>query len=445
MSFFRRVLVAVILLIGTGARPAMAQTKPMSLDQSIAIAIQNSKSLKIAADAVKKAGGQVEQAYTNYIPKLNGVLTYTRYNESISARIGQQSIVLTPDSQKEISAVATLPVDISGEIHTAVTQSKLFELSSKLSYYTQQNQLVLDVNNAYFGVLQAHSLVRVAQESLSNAEDTLRIAQANLQAGTGTKYDVLQAETDVANAQQQLLSAKNQVSLANASFNNVLGLSLSTPVNLVPINTISPVSTSYQKGMNEAVKERPEVLQSDVLIRAAKEGIQLARQSSLPTMGLNWGLNYTPDATGFSPRIVTWQATVQLTIPLFDGGVTKAQLRQARADMNSQVVSKQQVIQNIDLEYRQAYLNMQDADARLKVANTALTAAREAYRLAEVRYKAGVSTQLELSNARTSLAQAESNQVTATYGYLTAKAALEKAIGRYAYGEVGPPNIGGKG
>jgi outer membrane protein TolC len=199
----------------------------------------------------------------------------------------------------------------------------------------------------------------------------------------------------------------------------------------------------YQRLVKESLETRPEIWQAQANIQASKKGFQLARRSILPSMALNWGLNYTPDAAGFAPLITTWQATAQIALPIFDGGAARARMRQAKADIASAEVGLRQTEDLVTLEVRQAYLTLVQARDRVVVTTQALAQAQEAFRLARVRYNAGVSQAgisplLEVSDAQTALTAAQTNQVNALYDYNNARARLDRAIGRYSFVLNGP-------
>ena len=197
------------------------------------------------------------------------------------------------------------------------------------------------------------------------------------------------------------------------------------------------------RSQKEALAKRPEIWQAEASLAASKRGILLARRSELPTLGLNWSFSYTPDTAGLTPQVLQWQATAQVSLPLWDGGATKARKEQARADVAGAEISKRETQDRVVLEVRQAYLNLAQARDRVLVSHQILAQAREAFRLARVRYNAGVSAQaglsplLEVSDAQAALTQSESNEVNALYDYNNSRARLERAIGRYAYASNG--------
>lgn len=222
------------------------------------------------------------------------------------------------------------------------------------------------------------------------------------------------------------------------------GQSLQQPA--VPLDVVDDtlhLGPEYEAALREALQTRPEILEAEASLTAYQRGVQFARRSSLPSFNVSLGYVYTPNATGFTRENVE-QATLGVSLPIFDGGVARARVQQARADVASAETNRRQAIDQVGLEVQQAYLTLLQARDRVAVANVGLAQAREAFRLARVRYNAGVSQQtgispqLELSNSQTSLTQAETNQVNALYDYNSARAQLDRAIGRYSYAPNAP-------
>lgn len=199
--------------------------------------------------------------------------------------------------------------------------------------------------------------------------------------------------------------------------------------------------------VQEAQRTRPEIMEAEADVAAARKGIQVAWRSSLPSVTFSLGYVYEPYAPAGFARVNQGEAILGVTVPVFDGGVGRARVEQARADVATAETNRRNAVDQVNLEVQQAYLALLQARDRVAVANVGLAQAQEAARLARVRYDAGVSIQqgvspiLELSSAQTTLAQAENNQVNALYDYNNARAQLDRAVGRYAFTTTGPGYI----
>jgi outer membrane protein len=199
----------------------------------------------------------------------------------------------------------------------------------------------------------------------------------------------------------------------------------------------------YDTLLQEALRTRPEILEGDAQIAAARRGIQYARRSQLPSLNLSLSDTYQPSPAAFARQNVG-AVSLGVTLPIFDGGLARERVREARGVEATAQVNRRQSTDQVQVDVQQAYIALVQARSRVAVANVGLAQAREAFRLARVRYNAGVSQQtgispqIELSNAQTTLAQAQSNQINALYDYNTARAQVDRAAGRFSFTAAAP-------
>lgn len=457
---------------------ARLPAQPLTIQDAVAIALGVNRSLALSQESLLRAQGRTSETRAALNPTLNANGTFTRLDQGQSANIGGRSVALVNADQPTLGITATLPIDIAGLLRTATDQARFQEIATRLDINRTRNQIVLDVKSAFYDVLRAQALADVATETLQNSLDRLDDANKRFKAGVVAKFDVLRAETDVLNAQQNLIQARSQVSLAIAALNNTIGIDINTPLQVAPQGAVeeppgvappAPINTApgteqppirsqipevrfdslnlgpeYDSVNKEALVTRPEILEADATIAAAQKGIALARRSQYPTLGVSVGGLYNPNAAGFSPRTTTAQAVVSLNFPIFDGGVARARVQEARADVATAQTNRRTTVDQVQLEVRSAYLQLLQARDRVAVANQALAQAQEAFRLARVRYNAGVASQaglsplLEVSDAQAALTTAENNRVNALYEYNNSRARLDKAAGRYSYTRTGP-------
>jgi outer membrane protein TolC len=457
-------------------------TAPLTITDAVALALYTSRTIATAEEALRLAQGKTSEARAAFNPNLSSLFTFTQLNQNATANIAGESFTLTNASQRQIGMQATLPIDISGMLRAATDQARLQEIVARLDVNRARNQLVLDVKSAFYSVLRAQALLNVADEGLRNSVARQTDAQIRLDAGVAAPYDLQKAATDVANAQLQVLSARNQVSQSLYTLKNTIGIdsnstmtisdagAVETPpgvidpangpvipprpaeqappkVELNPITNKGPVTVAdpmpalpdFAALLADALRTRPEIMEADASIAAAKKGITLAYRSQLPTLGLVVNGAYAPDTVGFGAQTTSASAVVSLNAPIYDGGVAHARKREAQAEVAQAVTSRRTTIDSVTYELQSVYQNLRIARDSLAVANQSLALTREAYRLAGIRYTAGVTAQagvsplIELTDAQTALTQAESNQVNALYNYNNSRSMLDKAVGRYAF------------
>ncbi len=292
-----------------------------------------------------------------------------------------------------------------------------------------QNESALSAKNNFFTVLKDQETVNVNQEQVTDATENVRITQARFAAGTAAQYDVLTAQVTLANNQQALETARNQLNIDRANLNNLLGVDPNVAVTLQapplpPLNGRIDLNQSTQA----AFQRRPELRQADNNITIAQRLIKLAGATLQPTFGVGASANYSgPGITVGSHD--TYNLSAQLNIPLYDGGTTRSRVRQAQTDLQTQMITRGQLQQNVKLEVRQAFLNVSNAQAQNATAGVGVNQAEAAVRLAQVRYQNGLGTFLDVLNAQTQLATARNNLATAQFNYQTSLAQLLRAEG----------------
>ena len=521
------------LPVPTGKKPLTVSPGPealarylqghrLTIDEAVAIGLASNRPLGIAISSLYRAQGRTEEARAALNPTFGIGVNVAEFDAPNVASFGPTSVTIQNQFNASIGPRATLPIDISGALHAAVSQSQFQEVAAKIEINRVRNQTVLDIKTAFYNVLRAQAQAAVAQDGQANALARLNIAQKTYAAGTSPRFDVITAQRDVADAQQALIQAKSQVSLALALLKSNMGIAIRTPLKItdagavetppgvlppaVPLLTATPTRIEPGSGgpsaplrdtpdpqkaqtigpdvarptdptgkpqsdtpltgdvedpivlgpefdavNREALRTRPEILQADANVAAARKGIQIARRSSQPSLSASLGYDYTPTAAGFA-RVHQAEIGLNLNVPIFDGGLSKARVHEAEGDIAVAETGRRQAVDQVQVEVEQAYLTLMQARDRVAVANVGLSQAREASRLAQVRYSAGVSQTvgvspiLEISAAQTSLTQAQSNVVNALYDYNTARAQLDRAVGRYSYtktapGYTAPPKI----
>ncbi len=450
--------------------PSLSQTgfvikgKQLSLSQAVNICLATSRLLAAAKANLYIFQGRTAEAYAALNPTLKGNLSAVKLNDSVHNKtltvldphnfdnpIGA-NVVTSNVQQKFVGVTANLPIDISGTIRSATTLAKFQELGYRLDIDRTRNQIVADVKAAFYAVLRAKALVMVAAEDLKNSKDRLKDAQDRLAAKVVTKFDVLRAQTDMASAEQNLIVAKNVVQTNTALLNATIGVKIDDAVELSGDDAIqmpqpdsadaassNGLGPMYDADLKEALNNRPEIQEATAFEQAAKKGIDLSRRSELPSLNLSWSYLYAPNAGGSTPLYHTWQAQALFSIPIFDAGVARARMKEAKGSLAQAQIARRQAEDQVTLETQQAYLAVQVSKQRVQVADAILDEANEAFALAKVRYKAGVSSRaglsplLELSDSQTALTIAETNRVNALYDYNSALAGLDRALGHFAH------------
>ena len=428
----------------------MPATGPvLTLDDAITLAEQNAFSLKTAASNVEIAHQRVTQSQGALGPQLSANLSYSQIlgHSNFSGASGVTGVttgttggtagttgstglssVSTFVNTQDGNASLSLPIDISGNLRHGVRAARAAYQASRSTFAEADNDLRLSVRQSYFQILEDKAQISVAQDALSNAQATLKNAQEKLAAGTLARYDVLQYETQLSQAESDLLTDQNNLDTAKESFNNVLARPIDTAFDVADVNTLPPVPTDADALVTQAISSRPDVQADLANIKSLDETRRATEATMDPSLAV--GLNHTriffPGGTATEFQEST--AFANLTIPIWDSGITRAKVKEARQNVVQAQIALNQLKLSISLEVRQDLSNLDSASAKLHVAQKQVEQAQEQYRLAVVRANAGEGITLDVTNAQAQLTTARTGLVNARYAYLIAYAELQKAI-----------------
>lgn len=423
----------VVICLMTALTASASAGTVLTLHDCIGNALAHHPSIRAAREALNAGQGRVVQATSPYLPQ---VTASTGYSEShaLGGAFGES---ITKSYTTTVSVNQVL-YDF-GRTGNALDSAKYGAQSAEQDIDRVVQEVVLNVKQAYYALLQAKKLVGVAQKTLEQTQRHLRQAEAFFRAGSKPKFDVTRAEVDVNNAKLSMINAENAVRLNAISLYNAMGLD---PVRDVEIEDVlsQPVALpSLDQAETEALKNRPEMLKTNADIDSARSRVKTEQSNYLPTVSANGSYNWAHGTTSVGPfdGIVlvgevqnSWNAGVLLSIPLFEGGITEGRVSEARANQYGLEAQRDALRQSILLEVNQAYADLESAAARIEVMESSLKSARESLDLAEGRYRAGVGPSIEVTDAQVAAAKAETNHLQALYDYQLAAAKLAKAMGK---------------
>jgi outer membrane protein TolC len=288
-----------------------------------------------------------------------------------------------------------------------------------------------DVTAAYFGVLSADKLVKVAEDSLALAKSHLDQVQAMLNSGVVTRADLLRAEVRVANSDVALTKARNTLELAKNSFNNVLGQGIDEPVELAAApESVVPALPDYQTLLRTAYDNRPDWKGFIYSKNIAEENLSLAKTAYCPTINLSGQTgNQVTTYSGFESNINSWSVAGTLAWTLFDGLGIQNRINEAAANLELQQATEDQLRNSLALDVRNAYLNLKSVIEMISSAKKAVDFAEESYKVSSLRFNSGVGTNIEVIDAQVALTQARTDYLKAQFDLEVSKARVNKAAG----------------
>ena len=390
----------------------------LSLEDSIATALQNNPAIKIADASRQSAELDINIAKGGNLPKLSLTHSDTRSN----------SITTGTTNTFANSVGLNMNLYSGGKVEGNIEKAKLGLKVADLDVEKSKQQIKLDATKGYFTILQTRNTVKVDQESVDQMEAHLKNVEAQYNVGTVAKSDVLRSQVELANNQQVLTKAQNAYEIAISNLNNIMGLPLDTQIQIKDELVHQPYARSLEESINYAMSNRPEAIQADYSIDAAKQSVKIAKSGRLPAVAANAGKNWKDDSFPGTDNN-GWSVGLTATWTPFDSGVTNAQIKQSNSAVEKSLQTAKQTKDSIQLEVRQAYLNMVEAEKRISTSKVTVAQAEEDFKISQVRYSAGVGTNTDVIDAQVSLTQAKNNYIQAMYDFNTSKANLTKAMG----------------
>jgi outer membrane protein TolC len=295
--------------------------------------------------------------------------------------------------------------------------------------------LRLEVARAYWTLVAARAAVGVLDQGVTRAQVHLNDARQRLNAGLVPPNEVSSAEAQQSRQRMLLIEAQNQVALVAADLSRLIGVE---PQPLEPAAALEQTASAAIFDTTalavEARGKRGERLALERRIEVAEEQRRAAAAGMRPTVALAGGVDYARPNPRIFPRAGrwddSWDAGINVTWPLWDGGRTQAEVAQTG---NLAAAARQRLAEFdsvLTLEIRQRVLDLDSGRAALSAAADAVRAAADARRVVSERYRAGVGTYSEVLDAESALLQAELDRTRALTGLRISEARLERALGR---------------
>jgi outer membrane protein TolC len=463
----RRTLLAgaALLLAGVGPPLRAQQATAVSLEDALRIGARISHTVKTAEAGVLRAQGGQYQARSQYLPQLNGSLSYQRILQSQFAAIANSADTTSKSGSgssggsgssssgtTEISALSkifaapntmilgvTLTQNLftAGRASSAVQGARAARTSAEIALDAARAQVSLDVAQAYFDAVASDKLVEIEDSTLAEAERTLQQTTVSQQVGAAAEFDLLRARVARDNQRPVVIQAQSNRDIALLRLRQLLGIPLAERIALTtairddgvadsvvaPLQLNQPITIpGANRGLvpDTSVSSRSSVRQAEANITAQQYALRAARWERLPSAQVSstyQRYGYPADANFagnvFGTYYPNWTVSFGLSLPLFTGGKLTGDRMVAEANVAEARQSLEQVKELAALDARTALAQLDEAGASYAASVGTDTQAARAYSIAEVRFQQGISTQVELEQSRTQYEQARLNRVLA--------------------------------
>jgi outer membrane protein len=469
--------------VTANAQTPVNSTNALSLEEAVRTAEAQSEAVRIARAGVQRAQGQQYQARSQRLPQLNASASYTRtlasqFDAGISAPPRDTTVPLPPappcdaylrdpsatvadrlagleDASRcslgadPFAAFASLPFGQENQYNIGLSFSQnLFtggrvnaqnavanagRRAAEIDLAAQRAQIRLDVTQAYFDAALADRLVALAESSSVQTENVLRQTQIARNVGNVSEFDLLRAQVSSANQRPIVIQRRSDREVAYLRLKQMLNLpldnavQLTTPVDDQVAATSALEVTAFAGDTSAAL--RASVRQAAEAIDAQRGLLRIVKSQRLPSLALTsqygkvaFPISGFPTSADFRTN---WTVGIASQMPLFTGGRIKGEQLVAEANLREAQARYDQLREFAALDSRVTLNSLAQARAAWQASVGTAEQATRAYSIAEVRYREGISTQLELNDARILLEQSVANRALAARNLQVARVKLE--------------------
>lgn len=397
----------------------------MTLERCIELALGNNPQINAAFHDILASDTRIKQVWSNYFPQISWQTGYTRIRQlQLSDALGQ-NLTFNYFILGQVTLQQML-YDF-GVTQNQATIKRLDYEAYKTTLGATINDVIYQTKDAYYNLLLAFESKKVAEDTVNKFEMFYNQAKAFYEIGMNPKVDVTIAEVNLSNAKLQLIQADNAVNLAIARLNNIMGVPFIDQYNVQERLQYQPVDITFNKAVDIAREARPELKLAELKVESANQTLKLVKKSYFPTLsvegqyqvgGKNWTSNYGYNFGGY------------LNFPTVNGMLIKNEIQEARYLYDKELANARNTQNQIYLEIQNAFLTLEEKKNQMPVALLGVKQSKENYELSYGRYRVGEANPTELKDAQINYQQAQLSYYTALYQYNSAKAALEKAVGK---------------
>jgi len=402
------------------------QTAPAAYDLPglYRLALERAETIKISEADLGIAQNYKKAAFSALVPKLSAFNSYTHYTETNTVQ---------PDWSNTWGGLLTYTFTLNGRellafgIAADNIEGREYQLRAAKESY------LLMVAAAYYDALKAAEMEKAARENLERLEIHKAAVAARLRLGVVTRPDVYRVDAELSSAQADLTDATNARYLAESSLGRAVGLegdfSLVSPDAL----GVTPLAAERLDMLqHRALRQRADLKAGRVAEKMAQSQIKLEKSAYWPTVSLEGGYTSTEaDPEVFSPEDESIHGSVTVNVPIFDGGLRRANTGTAKAELEKARLGRESLEKDIRVEVEQAWRELFSKQERRKALADKLSFARENFVAVSRQFDNGLATSIDRIDANTLYTQAAKELAAAEYECAVAALRLEKATGTF--------------
>lgn len=404
----------------------------LSLEDALKLALVNNKTLQQTAQENQIGRGEVVKSYSAIFPSVDVTADYTRLDEVSSFDVPGGTVQLGDVDNYSVNLTVTQPFFAGGAIGARLNAARLFRLFANQAVRSAVQDVIAQVASGYYDVLLNQHLFEISSDAVRSAKASLEAVEQKRAVGVASDFDVLRAQVELSNFKAELIKNRNAISVSKIELLKSMGVSQDSEVVLSDELEYKALTVPLAEAVRLAYENRPDLYQREIDVKSQQEALRIAQSRYWPTInGFYTNVWAKPD-----PKTSTiiewgraWRFGVVATMPVFDGFGREGAVIQEKARLRQAQISLIDTEETALAELRRAILSIEDAAEFVESQRLNLGRAEEGLRLAEVGFREGINTQVEVLDARSALTRARSLYYEAIYSHNIAKLSLQQAMG----------------
>ncbi|MBD5282538.1 MAG: TolC family protein [Bacteroides sp.] len=437
MTLFRKLFFVGVFSV---AVPVYAQTDTLRLSRQecVAIALNESQTLKVADMEIKKADYSKKEVLANLFPAIDFTGAYQRAIElqSMNMSMGgmSQTIKMGTDNNWNLGFSASMPL-INASLWKSIGLSDTQILQSLESARASRLDLVNNVNKAYYALLLAIDSRKVIRQNYDLAKLNAEIYERQYKAGTASEYDMLRSQVQVTNVEPELLQADIAVRQCQLQLAVLMGIE--TRATLMPTVGLSDMQQEmygYYLGDNRSLSDNTSLRSLDINRKLAQQNVTLQKMAWVPTLAATFNINWNAMSNDnpfknqhFNPYS---NVGLALQIPIFHGGAKYQKLRQAQVQVKQLDLQRETLVNSLNMQVDLALDNINRQVNQISSSEEGMKSAEKAREIMQKSFEIGAATYLNLRDSEMALTSAQLSYYQAIYNYLVSTSELDTLLGR---------------
>ncbi len=409
-----------------------AQVLMLTLEDALRIALEENPTVQIADQTVEAKKYAKRGTYAALWPEISASATYQRYIKKQRLHFSGQTIEVGTANNYSAGLQAALPV-VNAQLWKSLKLSAMdVELAVEQARGSRVD-MVEQVSKAFYQVLLAKDSYNVYKRVYDNAVENHKIVEKRYKVGQVSEYDFITSQVSVANAEPNVFNAQNSIVVALWQLKALLGLDLDKDIDCAGSLADFEALMNAHIDMNLNLDNNTTIRQLDIQERMLEKSVEMVKSTNLPTLALSINYNITSMAEDFKFSNYQWNpysvAILSLNIPIFSGGKRRAELAQAKINLQNIQLQRENTERQLHTAMMQYSTTMETNLKQYHASSQTISQAKRGYDIAVKRYEVGGGTLVDIDNSQLAYTQAELSRSTAIYNYLVNQVSLEKVKG----------------